>query len=271
MLIKRQTLRKTDYGLDAPGVILIFLSLGSLGFPLGGLFYWWLADKLAWAAYSFLALGFLVSLVGMGTVFLMVRSSRVGKLGEYRQIVESLDLHGHERVLDVGCGRGFLLTAMARRLTTGKAVGVDIWLKRDQAGNHPIVTLANARLEGVLDRVEIKRNDIRRLHFDGDYFDAVVSALVLHNLATANERCQALREIVRVLKPGGRLALLDFQYTSEYLEVLHEAGFEDLERSGLRFTMYPPVRIITGRKPGGESTDYSGGGFAKFTPPDSDY
>jgi len=40
-------------------------------------------------------------------------------------------------VLDVGCGRGLLLIGAARRLTTGKAVGVDIWQAEDRVGNLP--------------------------------------------------------------------------------------------------------------------------------------
>jgi cyclopropane fatty-acyl-phospholipid synthase-like methyltransferase len=68
-------------------------------------------------------------------------------------------------VLDVGCGRGLLLIGAAKRLTTGKAVGVDIWQTEDLSGNRPEATLENARLERVAERVGVKDGDARRLPF----------------------------------------------------------------------------------------------------------
>lgn len=65
--------------------------------------------------------------------------------------------------MDVGCGRGLLLNAAARRLTPGKAIGIDLWQSVDQSGNRPEATLANARLEGVAGLVEVKTGDMREL------------------------------------------------------------------------------------------------------------
>jgi ubiquinone/menaquinone biosynthesis C-methylase UbiE len=52
---------------------------------------------------------------------------------------------------------------------------------------------------------------------------------------------QAIQEIVRVLKPGGKVALLDIQYTQEYVQALQALGWQDVKRSGLHFQMFPPV------------------------------
>jgi cyclopropane fatty-acyl-phospholipid synthase-like methyltransferase len=46
---------------------------------------------------------------------------------------------GDEAVRDVGCGHGLMLVGAARRLTTGKATGIDIWQAEDLTGNRPAV------------------------------------------------------------------------------------------------------------------------------------
>jgi ubiquinone/menaquinone biosynthesis C-methylase UbiE len=134
-------------------------------------------------------------------------------------------------VLDVGCGRGLLLIGAAKRLTTGKAVGVDIWQTEDLSGNRPEATQENARLEGVSDRVEVKDGDARRLPFADGTFDVVVTKWVLHNIYNAAERDTAVREIARVLKPGGRLLIGDVRHTGRYAQVLRQSGLEDVRRS----------------------------------------
>ena len=164
-------------------------------------------------------------------------------------MIDSLRLHGTETVADIGCGRGLLLTAAARRLTTGKAIGIDLWQAADQSGNQAAATLANAETEGVADRVEVRTGDMRDLPFGDQTVDVVVSSLAIHNIPEKAGRVKAVQEIARVLKPNGKLALLDFQRTDEYIQTLAELGWQDVRRSGLNFGMFPPVRIVTGMKP----------------------
>jgi ubiquinone/menaquinone biosynthesis C-methylase UbiE len=160
----------------------------------------------------------------------MLWYSKVGKIRARERFLDLITWHGDEKVLDVGCGRGLLLTAAARRLTTGKAVGVDLWQRQDLSGNRPEATMANARAEGVAERVEVKDGDARQLPFPDASFDVVVSALALHNIPKPEERQQAIREVVRVLKPGGQLALTDIQFTADYARVLQESGMSDVKR-----------------------------------------
>jgi ubiquinone/menaquinone biosynthesis C-methylase UbiE len=176
----------------------------------------------------------------------------VGKLRMREWLLDSLALRGGETVLDAGCGRGLLLNAAARRLTTGKAIGVDLWQAADQSGNSPEATLANARAEGVAERVEVKTGDMRELPLPDETIDIVVSSMAIHNIRDKEGRAQAVREIARVLKPEGRLRLLDFQCTDEYLQTLRELGWQGAERSGLMFRMFPPVRLVRGTKPAPE-------------------
>jgi ubiquinone/menaquinone biosynthesis C-methylase UbiE len=187
----------------------------------------------------------------------MLWYSKVSKLRRRERVLDLVPWRGDETVLDVGCGRGLLLIAAARRLTTGKAVGVDLWQKEDLSGNRPEVTRENARREGVADRVEVKDGDARQLPFPGASFDVVVSALALHNIYDAAERQRAVREIARVLKPGGHVVLADIQHTAEYVRVLRESGLSDAKRSAAGLATYvvtaftwgavKPYRV-TGRK-----------------------
>lgn len=161
----------------------------------------------------------------------MLHYSKVGKLKLRDRLLSLIPWRGDEMVLDVGCGRGLLLAGAAQRLTSGKAIGVDIWLPHAVSGNRPNAALENAAIEGVADRVEIKQGDVRQLPFDDASFDVAVSNFVLHEMNTAADREKMLREIIRVLKPGGRLALIDFIFTKECVDVLRRAGAANATRS----------------------------------------
>ena len=134
----------------------------------------------------------------------MLWSSKIGKVREREKLLDRIPWTGAERVLDVGCGRGLLLVGAARRLTTGRAVGIDIWQAEDLSGNRPEATLENARLEGVADRVEVQTADMRKIPFPDGSFDVVVSSQAIHNIYDSAGRAQAIGEIARVLAPGGR-------------------------------------------------------------------
>ena len=73
--------------------------------------------------------------------------------------------------------------------------------------------------------------------------------MALHNLRGAAGRAAAIGEIARVLKPGGRVAILDFRNTAQYAAALAAAGLGEVHGSRRRFGMYPPVRVVTATKP----------------------
>jgi len=150
-------------------------------------------------------------------------STGPGKRSVWSELLDHLDLHGDEQVLDVGCGRGAVLVLAARRLSEGRAVGADIWRRRDQSGNSRTSTERNAACEGVGERVELVEADARALPFPTGLFDVVLSNLTFHNIRHADERAQALREAARVLGPGGRLRIVDHG-AARYAEVLRAAG-----------------------------------------------
>jgi SAM-dependent methyltransferase len=154
-----------------------------------------------------------ITLAGAGTVLLAnagvyLHTTLRGKLRRWERELDRVGLQGNEQLLDLGCGRGAVLIAAARRLPAGHAVGADLWT-RDQSGNSPEVTLANAAAAGVADRVEVQTADMTALPFPDGSFDVVTSALAIHNVRSHEGRLRAVDEAMRVLRPGGQLLIAD--------------------------------------------------------------
>ena len=237
--------RKADYGLDAPGLVKLFFFGGGLLVLIG-------AGLIAWHKNGLLvAVGFTLLFPGVTFFvesFLMYFSSHYGKLRARDRLLDDLHFQGNETVLDVGCGRGLLLIGAAKRLSNGKAMGLDLWSQQDLADNRSTATMENARIEGVEQRVEIHNGDMRQMPFSDGMFDAIVSSNAIHNIYDREGRRRAINQIVRVLKSGGQVALLDFRHTAEYADDLRAAGMQNVARSGLVFWIFPPVSIVTGKK-----------------------
>ncbi|MCX4458317.1 class I SAM-dependent methyltransferase [Streptomyces sp. NBC_01340] len=70
-------------------------------------------------------------------------------------------------------------------------MGVDLWSGKDQSGNRPEATLANAAAAGVADRVEVRTADMTALPFADGSFDVVTSALAIHNIPSPEGRYRA--------------------------------------------------------------------------------
>jgi SAM-dependent methyltransferase len=239
---------RPDYGIDAPGVVRTFALLGVAAVALGISCYIALQSVQPGLAALLLHLGIWPGVSWLGTASVMLWGSKVGKLRLREQMLDAIPWRGEETVLDIGCGRGLLLIGAAKRLTTGKAVGVDLWQRADLSGNRPEATWHNAQAEGVAERIEIKSGDARQLPFADEMFDVVVSSSALHNIYNPVERQKALREIVRVLKPNGHVALFDIRHTQEYAQVLRDSGLTEVHRSGPRLLFVIPAHTVTARK-----------------------
>lgn len=242
------TPRRADYGIDAPTVVRNLLIAGGLcvALALGWLIGLYPVDFGTGIPFASMALWAGIPLLLTGLA--MIYGSKVGKLRMRERLLDTIPWRGDELVLDVGCGRGLLLVAAARRLKTGKVIGVDIWQKSDLAGNRLEATLANAAAEGVADRVTVQDGDARKLPFADAHFDVIVSSSALHNIYKTEERQQALREVARVLKPGGHVAIFDIRHTREYVQLLQASGLVDVNRSGPWFLFVIPAHIVTGVK-----------------------
>ncbi|MEA2788904.1 MAG: hypothetical protein QOG73_1310 [Acetobacteraceae bacterium] len=212
-------MKNPDYGVDAPGVIRNLLVVAITGFVI------WLTARLGWWSGDLAGFGVRLPLSHIApwpaaSCFLMaiwmLYDSRIGKLRTREQLLDNHRWIGNERVLDVGCGRGLMLVGAAKRLTTGKASGIDLWQAEDLSGNRPEATMQNAEAEGVADRVDVQTADMRKIPFPDATFDVIVSCSAIHNIYDAPGRQQAIAEITRVLKPGGEAVIDDIRHGSEY-------------------------------------------------------
>lgn len=218
--------KKPNYGIDSPAIVavLCFLGLASLLAAIRA------HTALRWVGYAF---GGYFLLGAAGFLFY----SKVGKLRLRERLLDKIPWRGDERILDVGCGRGLLTVGAALRVPNGSVVGVDVWNPRAISGNRAESVRENATAEGVGNRVEAKEGDARKLPFADGAFDVVVSNFVVHELQERADREQMMREVARVLKPGGHVALVDFIFTDQCVEDLRKFGF-DAERTrdgGLSF------------------------------------
>src|SRR5262249_27900225 len=176
---------KASYGIDAPYLLPIPLAIIAWNIAQG------MMSRTLW---PYVAAAIIAVSMGCG-----LYTSRRGKFFVWSELLDQLNLQGDERILDIGCGRGAVLLLAAQRLTTGRAVGVDLWRRGDQSGNSLDATQRNAAVEGVAERVELHTGDMTALPFRDDSFDVVVSNVAIHNVKGSAARREAIEEIVRVL------------------------------------------------------------------------
>ena len=242
------TNRRGAYGFDEPVWPFLLGFVGLLFLLLGLLSFWVFTLPILGLICFACAVLFLLNVVSY------VYTTRQGKFQVWADILRQLGLRGDEHLLDVGCGRGAVLLMAARLLPTGKATGIDVWKTNEQSGNALAVTEANAEREGVAERVALHTADMRHLPFNDDLFDLVVSSMAIHNIPDAEGRLQAINEAVRVLKPGGRLVIVDFRATSQYGKRLGELRMSDVTHQtlGWRFWYGNPwaaPKLVKAQKP----------------------
>ncbi len=237
--------QKPDYGIDAPGVIRNLLVIG-VALIISGIFFPTIHIgnvNVLWRQSAFWPGGFCVA-----EGILMVLYAKWGKFRHRDRMLNMVRWRGDEQVLDVGTGRGLLLIGAARRLTSGKGTGVDVWSAKDLSGNSLERTQTNVAVEGVKEKVDLKSDDARKLSFPDASFDVVLSNLCIHNIPDGEGRAQACREIARVLKPGGTALISDFIKTGAYQKVFAASGLK-VNRTGMNLLSFPPLRVVKAEKP----------------------
>jgi demethylmenaquinone methyltransferase/2-methoxy-6-polyprenyl-1,4-benzoquinol methylase len=117
-----------------------------------------------------------------------------------RATVAALQLGSGARVLDVATGTGDLAIQVARAAADVRVVGLDPSAKMLEIGRQKI------RDGGLGERVELRAGDAQELPFADSTFDGVCIAFGIRNVP---DRARALREMARVTRPGGRIAVLE--------------------------------------------------------------
>lgn len=273
--------RQGFYGLDAPYEVLKYGGGGLLSSVLG---VWSLSGICRKPSLS-CVLRALVGLLLLGLAVLpcfiggtLLYGSLRGKFDVADRLLgaEIGPLTGSERVLDVGCGSGLLALSVAKQLKAAaghKSVPpvacIDLWATKDQSGNSVERLYSNAAAEGLSrSALEVVTGDVRSMPPEwSGRFDVVVSMTVLHNIFESDfsaeakaERAKAIKEAVRVLKPGGRLTIFDIcpgppEYNEgngcavlEYVKMLE--GLKEMREVSVSepLPVFSPSYIVKGTK-----------------------
>lgn len=136
-----------------------------------------------------------------GAARLEQRAGTESEIAAREEYVRLLGVSPGERVLDVGCGTGAATRTLAQRVApNGRVTGID------PSGALLRITRELADKAGLGNLIELKEADCRALPFPDGSFDAVMAATTLSHVPRPE---QALAEMVRVTRPGGRVGVFD--------------------------------------------------------------
>ncbi len=175
-----------------------------------------------------------------------------------KRIVSLAELKSGGNFLDLGCGTGFAVHYAAELLKgQGNFVGIDI--------SEGMIAKARENAAGI-ENIRFYRASSEELPLENDYFDAIICTNSFHHYLNPGK---ALAEVFRVLKPGGRIFILDGttddlitrwidslarkaekahvkQYsTAEYRQMFSDAGLHYLES---RIVLFYPLKVHIARK-----------------------
>lgn len=236
---------KADYGLDSPQTLRNYALQNAVEWALTLFFPIKFKNQ---KINKWLRLGLLLSAAGrVITIIVLYYGSKQQKFKQRDKLLSLAELRPDARVLDLGAGRGLLAIGAAKRSPGIKVTAVDTWLSKELTGNSEEALRSNIDLEEVGGRVHVYEADARKLPFEKDAFDLVLSNRYLHTIGAntgvkgvigqsyrQQERAKALDEIARVLAPGGRAVLSDSQFIDE--------AAAELTRLGLAVTVHGPFR-----------------------------
>jgi SAM-dependent methyltransferase len=191
---------------------LIVLGLWTLGagalllLPFGPVF-----RVLAAILFAILLISFLLPLYA----FVMF-SQKGGRIQEklYDLILQKLGEDIKGRILDIGSGNGVLAARLAQQCAEVEVVGIDYWGEDWEYSKS--VCEKNARIAKVEQRVHFQKGDAALLEFPDDAFDGAISNLTFHEVQSVHDKRAVLKEALRVVKPGGSFAFIDYFSDDQY-------------------------------------------------------
>jgi arsenite methyltransferase len=194
--------------------------------------------------YTFITIMGCVVMLFVTLISMSIWSSRIGKLIMRDRLISELNLNGSEQVLDVGCGKGLLAVGIAKILDQGKVFGLDQWQNTFEYNYTREMAVKNVAIERVENRVEIVDGDAKKLPFDAEKFNIITSSLAMHHVGDGN---QAFKEMFRVLKPDGIIAIADMP-TSKIKKQMQEEGFKIILIKPLVRLFFRKVHLIIAKK-----------------------
>jgi ubiquinone/menaquinone biosynthesis C-methylase UbiE len=169
---------------------------------------------------------------------LLVNVMGLGQAGRLRRkTIDLASIRPGESILDVGCGTGDL-TRLARETTgaIGQVVGID--------ASPEMIDVARRKAARQHSKVDFRVGLIEQLAFADETFDVALSSLMIHHLPV-DLRQRGLQELRRVVKPGGRLVIVDFKQDgnlNELAALVKAAGFDHVETGDVHVLSFGFVR-----------------------------
>jgi SAM-dependent methyltransferase len=180
-----------------------------------------------------------------------------------RHLIRNAHISPGQRVLDLGCGTATLTIMLKQAHPQATVIGLD--------GDPKILEIGRKKTQQAGVEVVLDKGMAYQLPYPNQYFDRVLSSLVLHHLTTDNKR-RALQDVVRVLLPGGEFHVVDFgkphttwgrliapviwrlEQASDNIsgrlpEMFRQAGLEQVNESAQFGTLFGTLSIYQGRKP----------------------
>ncbi len=149
-------------------------------------------------------------------------SQKGGKFQEkvYNLIIQRLGAKISGKILDIGSGNGVLAVKLAQRHFEVEVIGIDYWGKDWEYSQR--VCEQNAQAAHVENRVHFQQEDAARLDFADNTFDGAISNLTFHEVRSVADKREVVREALRVVKPGGTFAFVDYFYEEKYYSGVSE-------------------------------------------------
>jgi SAM-dependent methyltransferase len=132
----------------------------------------------------------------------------------YNLIIQSLGKNVKGKIIDIGSGNGVLAVTLARQQEETEVTGMDYW--GDDWEYSKSVCEKNAQIAKVENRVHFQKGHAAKLDFANDTFDGAISNLTFHEVKSVAEKKFVVQEALRVVKPGGVFAFVDYFYEEKY-------------------------------------------------------
>lgn len=137
---------------------------------------------------------------------------------------------GSGSILDIGCGAAALTNRVAKTFPNASLTGMDFWGAEWSYAKEQCER--NAKIEGIANRVFFQKGDAANLDFKDGAFDGVVSNFVFHEVHSAANKREVVKEALRVLKKGGAFAFQDMFGQKAVYGNMHEF-VDELKNSGV--------------------------------------